>query len=143
MVDYVKTFTNSLNVYGASEANRWNSLVFGTDNWGTTEDLPLVFEKGIFNTLATTSTVGKDILHGYNNSLDMSSTVGKDFSRFTTNSMGVSNTMTSIHVQNDGFYVVWPGDTINFLDRVQTSFTLKTTDSSAWSETSFTTTTWS
>lgn len=143
MADYTKTFVNSMTLFGGAKANRWGTMVWGVDNWGTTADLELSIAHLISNTLDMSSTVGgKFVTHYFDNTLDMSSTVGKNVSRYYTNAMNVSNSMTSVHLKNGDYYYRFPGG-INFLNRVSTSFTLQTFTSSAWSEATFTTTTWS
>jgi len=142
MADYTTTFVNTLLVYGGSEANRWGSFTWGVDNWGTTQDLALSVAHLISNTLDMSSTVGKSVLHGYTNIFGISSTVGKKVSHGYTNEMSVTNSMTSIHLKNGEYYYRFPGG-INFVGKVSTSFTLQTITTSAWSEATFTTTTWS
>ena len=143
MADFTKTFVNSITFFGGAKANRWGSMVWGVDNWGTTADLPLGITHFYGNSLDMSSTVtGKTVIHFYDNSLDMSSTVGKQTSRYYTNSMTVSNSMTSVHLKNGDYYYRFPGG-INLVNKVSTSFTLQSFTSSAWSEATFTTTTWS
>lgn len=142
MADYTKTFVNSITLFGGATANRWGTMVWGVDNWGTTTDLELSIAHLISNSLDISSTVGKKAAHLISNNLDMSSIVGKNVSRHYTNAMTVSNSMTSVHLKNGDYYYRFPGG-INFLNRVSTSFTLQTFTSSAWSEATFTTTTWS
>lgn len=59
MASFAQTVTNSLNVLGASLPSLWGVLIWGTDNWGVTEDLATSFEKGLFETITLTDTLGK------------------------------------------------------------------------------------
>jgi len=143
MADFVKTITNSVKFFGNGVVSRWGSMVWGTDPWGAVLDIPLSITKVYSNTLDMTPTIAKDMTHYLSNQLNMSSTVGKETTRYFTNTIDTSNSMTTVNLKNSDYYYVFPGDTTNFLEREQTSFTLDTISSSAWSETSFTTTTWS
>ena len=55
------TVTNSLTVLGSPPSNLWNDLVWGTDDWGYSDDLITSFDKGIANGITLTDAIGKQI----------------------------------------------------------------------------------
>ena len=59
MASFAQTVTNSLNVLGASLPSLWNVLIWGTDNWGVTEDVATSYEKGLSETITLTDALGK------------------------------------------------------------------------------------
>lgn len=59
MANFAQTITNSLNVLGVSPPSLWNVLVWGQDDWGVTGDVAVSFEKGLFEAIGLTDSIGK------------------------------------------------------------------------------------
>ena len=95
MAAYTKTITVSVRVFGPEPTEKWASaatssqgLIWGTNYWAYgTVGLPVVFYKGISNSISPTNTVGKNIYKLYGNSIDSTSVVGKNISHYYSNSV--------------------------------------------------------
>jgi hypothetical protein len=59
MASFAQTVANSLNVLGVSPPSLWGVMVWGTDNWGVTEDVATSYEKGLSETITLTDALGK------------------------------------------------------------------------------------
>lgn len=58
MADLAQTITNTLNILGPSVPSRWNLFNWG-ENWGVTGDLQTFYEKGLFESITLTDSIGK------------------------------------------------------------------------------------
>jgi hypothetical protein len=62
MADHTQTITNAMNILGVSAGNQWNVLVWGTDEWGASEDLGTGVGKWLTETMGLDDAVGKDFV---------------------------------------------------------------------------------
>ncbi len=111
MTAFSTTITNTVKVFSPEPSEKWNTLVWGSDYWGYgTSDLPIVFTKGIgnsvslsddnaktlyknvLNSIANTSTIGRNFSKGIAESVANTTAVGKNIMHYYTNA--VANTTT-------------------------------------------------
>ncbi len=58
MTTFNKTITNSVNLFGPQDTNKWGAMTWGVDNWAYSQfDLPTIIEKLITNSLSLDSLI--------------------------------------------------------------------------------------
>jgi hypothetical protein len=125
MADLTQTISNSIGVYGASPTNLWNSMVWGTDNWGTNNDL--------------VKTIGKV----YTSNVGISSVIMKSPIKYIFESVNIQSQRTDI-IRGHGIWdYVWPSDVSDHADRIFTTYSQTAGTSSIYSSTAGTSTSWS
>ena len=132
MVDYIKTITVRVNVFGPEPTEKWSAssttslaLIWGQDKWGYgTVGLPINFTKGIANNVNSDSTIAKDIYFSLSNTVNCSSD-------------------TKIYKYRDGFTVTYGGQAEIGLWPRGTSYTIAAGTTTSWTVQSAASGTWS
>lgn len=75
MADLTKTISNTLNVLTPTPASVWNSMEWGTDNWGESRDFSLEIGKWLAETVTFTDTQFLGITHLISESFSVSSSI--------------------------------------------------------------------
>lgn len=129
MVDYAQTITNDIQLFAAEPTNKWNSIVWGTDNWGYGSD------------------VVTDTHHYLDDTQDLTLTSEVIAAFTTTISFGSLSMDTDLDgqtlVDSAGFYHVFVGNTTEGEDRVLTDYTEVDGTTASWSAVSHPSTSWS
>ena len=133
MADFTKTITNGISLFGMGPSTKWGenngyayTMVWGTTKWGESS-FTLVFN------------VEKLI----ENSFTASNIVFNDYIKLMSNDLTIAEDLSSEKVsQGDWTYVVPPGVT-EFEDRISTSFTCGSAQSSSYTCQVAGSTTWS
>jgi hypothetical protein len=128
MADHTKTITNTFQVFAPGPTSKWNSMVWGTDDWGGGDDQLASVHKFLAS-----------------QDLSLSESWTKDASLANiSNSLSVTNDITDItQVDSDGYYHMFKGNTSDAVDRISTDFSSVSDPSTSWSEQSDPSTDWS
>jgi hypothetical protein len=141
VANLTKTISNTLRFYGAEPANKWGSLVWGTDTWAW-RDIEWIFFKGIANTLTTDSAItGKNAWKLIEDSFALDSVISREFGYSISNSFAISSAITIINIINNNWILSRGGET-NALNWPVDNFTLVANPTSSWSEIATPPTTW-
>jgi hypothetical protein len=115
MATFTITITNKLDFYGMSETYRWGSMVWGTDNWATTEDIDFKVFKIVTNTMSHSDSLTKFVFlaardYGtvtFSDALTKFPMLGaKDFGTITGTMVASPRELDA----DSGFYYVWTDD---------------------------------
>jgi len=100
MTQYVKTIANNVNLFGPGPTNKYattltasNAVSYGSGVYGGTQDLAVLFTKGIGNTVTLTEESYKSLTKYLPNSMVVTGGVGKLLSKWYTNTVGVTGTV--------------------------------------------------
>ena len=100
MTAYVKTIANRVNLFGPGPTNKYattltasNAVSYGSGVYGGTQDLAVLFTKGIGNTVILTEEAYKSLSKYIANSQVVTGNVGKLLSKWYTNTVGTTQTM--------------------------------------------------
>jgi hypothetical protein len=100
MTQYVKTIANNVNLFGPSPTNKYattltasNAVSYGSGVYGGTQDLAVLFTKGIGNTVILTEQAYKSLSKYIENSMVVTGNVGKLLSKWYTNNVGTTQAM--------------------------------------------------
>lgn len=127
MADFSVTINNSMNVLGIEPPSLWGVMQWG-EHWGYGDiDLPVDFGKFLDDSLTLDSSVSID-----------------DFAHIITESFSFSSSISSITlVDLDGYFTVFKGGVTNAENRISTSYTEATGNSSTWTPVTNPSTSWS
>lgn len=133
MADYVKTITNSVNLFALAPSTKWGQS-FGapyTMTWGTTK-----WGYGSFNQIFS---IGKNI----SNSLSMDSSLQLNTSKVLSSTIAVTSDLSSEQLKNGSWNYVFPSNASDGENRdftswadgsdASTSFTCLAASTSTWS----------
>lgn len=128
MATHTVTLTNQINVFGAEPTVKWNSMVWGTDNWSEgTITLPLVVYKNIVdNTMTASNAVGFKVTKGVYNTFVVSNAI-TDLFKFDSN----------------GYYYVFKPETTDGVDRQFPSYSSSTAGTGSYTSLARTSVSWS
>lgn len=108
MTTFNQTVTNTLNLFGPQDTNKWGVMVWGVDNWAYSSiDLPIIDYKLIDNTMT----------------LDSSVTTLLELISVITNSLSLDVDMTDEEVFDGAGYNRLFGNQANAENRPLTSYT--------------------
>jgi hypothetical protein len=100
MTEYVKTIANNINLFGPGPTNKYattltasNAVSYGSGVYGGTQDLAVLFTKGLSNTLTLTEESYKSLTKYLDNSMVVTGGVAKLLSKWYTNTVGVTGTV--------------------------------------------------
>jgi hypothetical protein len=129
MTTFNQTITNSLNLFGPQDTNKWGEMIWGIDNWAYSQfDLPIVIVKLIDNTMLLDNTV--ETLY--------------DVGVLLENSLALTNNMTDEYLSDENGWLTFFGNSTNAENRALTSYNRVTGQATAYtsvprSTTSYTT----
>jgi len=77
MADHTQTVTNAMSLFGPSAGNQWNFFLWGTGNWGASEDIGTGLDKApLTETITLTVALPKDFVKDpLNNTVNLSSDI--------------------------------------------------------------------
>jgi hypothetical protein len=151
MATYSITIRNSLHVYGASEINKWGTLVWQSatvatiyNYWGYTDDLKLKVTKGIAESFALDSDVDKNITKVISESLFLDSDIDKNITKLISNQLAVTGAVSSVEILNGDWKYLYPNNTTNHIDRTRPNWSAPSGPSAtSWEPVTQPSTTWS
>lgn len=126
MADFVKTITNRINLFGIDNPNKWGTMLWG-DNWGYgNNDLIIVFNKYLSETITLTDSLSLSI----------------GFSRTFTNSVLLTGDMSFEGVSDPAGYNRVFGDSTNAENRPLSSYNSYSVYDATFTTATNTLTTW-
>lgn len=137
------TVASTFGVFGLSPTNKWGSMVWGTDNWGNTEDLTFEIEKVYGNTQSMTISIIKDAEISVSSTQSVSDGYSKEPDKSFANSINMSSDATEIiRIDAAGFYYIFGGGIIDGEEQVITSYSQVAIASDPFTKLAITSTTW-
>lgn len=126
MADFVKTITNSINLFGIEGSNKWGTLLWG-QKWGSgNSDLVVIFQKVVSNSVALS---------------DVTSTQAR-FVKTISNTFVVSGNMTFEGISDQAGYNLVFGNSTNAENRPLSSYTSYSVYDATFTTATNTSTTW-
>lgn len=126
MADFVKTITNGINLFGIESPNKWGTMLWG-DNWGYgNNDLAVIFNKFISETLILADLTLPQAT----------------FNRTLSNSVGISGDMVFEGLTDPAGYNVIFGSSTNAENRPISSYTSSSIYDATYTTATNTLTTW-
>lgn len=159
MTDFTKTIVARVGIVGLGKATYWNSIVWGTDNWGESH-LNFVVYKNHISTAVVTTTNGFSVIHQFpttaivttvqafhvqhqiTDDLTIDSSKASNFQKSYGNNLDLTSDPNEINVCNNGYERVFHGGTTNALSAVANAYVLSST-TSIWSQVTAASTVWS
>jgi hypothetical protein len=124
VANFSQTITNSLGINGASVPSVWDTMLWTSGLWNTTEDLATRVTKGVTNSIALSDATGKATTKGVTNAISV-----------TTTDLDVTKSLGQ-------WDYVAPTPTTNAADEVQDTFTRVSGGSSTQTAVSGPSTSW-
>lgn len=145
MADLSITIEERIGVYGGQSTVRWNSLVFGTDNWGWQGGLSISVTKPISETITPSAALADfEVTKTIEETLSTSDDNVVGVFKTINESLSVSSAMDKLKLRDsEGFYRVFRGNTTEGEEKVVSDYTETSDSSDTWSEVTTSSTTWS
>ena len=126
MTDFTISISNSIQLFGAADTENWGTLVWGTDNWASDDDLEFSVEKPI------------------DNSATIADGVSSNFTKDTiANSVSLSGGPTSLMLSDAaGYNLIYPSNTSNALTVISTDYSPVSTPGDSFTTFPINSTTW-
>jgi hypothetical protein len=146
VADFTQTINNYLLISAADPTTQWGTLVWGTDNWRSNQDVVVEIGKVIAETITNTTALNFDVTKLIEvEDLNLTSAVIKDY---TGPTIAESLTLTNVQdglvlIDSAGFYHVFRGNTTEGEDQIISDYTEESADTTSWTPASDPSTSWS
>lgn len=142
MADYSQTITNRINFFGLGPCDLWGIFLWG-QNWANgTIPKTKVIGKFYDNDITPASSQRFDVVHLYEEALPLTSLAAVSYAYLISNILSIAGDMASEGLKNKGYNYIFTGNTIEGENRVFTTYTVLGANSTSFTVSSATGTTW-
>lgn len=124
MADLTQTITNSFNLLGGGPPSLWNTMEWGTDNWGFSDDLGTGFIKVISESFTPSDSYVFTVFKVYGNSISIDADTPE------------------IELFSGDYNYVFPGDKSNVVSQIVSDYTPASASDTSYTAASISSTTW-
>ena len=124
MADLTQTITNSLSILGGGPPSLWNTMEWGTDNWGFSDDLGTGFIKVI------------------SDSVTLSDVYVRSFIKIFGDTLTIDGDTPYIELFSGDYNYVFPGDKSNVVSQIVSDYTPASVSETSYTAGSISSTTW-
>ena len=144
MTDYTQTVVNYLDVQGQDSANLWNSVTWNSFKWASVQDIIVLVEKPLANSITGSMSLTFDIAKLISESQASDTSVFSSLGRTIGLALTASGDLSSqVLEDSDGWTYNFPSGADDGEERDFTTWTEATAQSSTWTSGTAQTTTWS
>lgn len=126
MADLTITITNYLTLLGGDLTSNWGVLVWGVDQWGSSQQVVEDVGKLISNDLTSNSAISQ-----------------KDADKLVSNNLAIDTDIVSEYLTNGIWYTVFPGNVTNANSQINTRYASGGAGTGTYSMVTSPTTVWS
>lgn len=141
------TITNSVRAFGGGPSSLWNAYNWNAFKWGEgTTKIPMAFIHLVsLGNLSTDSARGFQLTKLVSiDPLTLDSTRGINLTKAITNDLAVDSDSSDQYLfDSEGYYHVFPGNTTDANERVNSNWSARTGNATTWATSGVTATTWS